>query len=116
MPDGHGGRLRHIRVGQLDPETAQTGGIRRAAAICMATTGSTGIWMGGTRVAPATVSAAHHHGHSGTGSCVVSGIPAFVVLDGDEAVRLQADPGDHICVPAFAHREANPPPTRSRSS
>src|SRR6266700_3654715 len=43
MPEDHGGRLNHIRAGQLDSETAQT------------------------RVAPATVSAPHHHGHSETG-------------------------------------------------
>jgi hypothetical protein len=48
---------------------------------------------------------------------VVSGIPAFVSLDGDEAVRLQADPGDHVHVPPFApNREENPPPTRRQSS
>src|SRR6266542_4129271 len=54
MPEDHGGRLHHIRAGQLDSETAQTGGMRRAAAICGATTGSSAIWMGETRVAPAT--------------------------------------------------------------
>jgi uncharacterized RmlC-like cupin family protein len=109
MPDGRGGRLRHVRAGQLDPDTAQTGGMRRAAAISAATTDSTGIWMGETRVAPATVSAAHHHGHSETGIYVVSGTPAFVFLDGDEEVLLQAGPGDYVYVPPFApHREENP--------
>jgi hypothetical protein len=40
MPEDHGGRLHHVRAGQLDPVTAHTGGMRRAAAICGATTGS----------------------------------------------------------------------------
>jgi len=111
MPEDHGGRLHHIRAGQLDPETAQTGGMRRAAAICGATTGSLAIWMGETRVAPATVSAPHHHGHSETGIYVVSGTPAFVFLDGDEEVRLETGPGDYLYVPPFVpHREENPSP------
>jgi uncharacterized RmlC-like cupin family protein len=111
MPEDHGGRLHHIRAGQLDSETAQTGGMRRAAAICGVTTGSLAIWMGETRVAPATVSAPHHHGHSETGIYVVSGTPAFVFLDGDEEVRLETGPGDYLYVPPFVpHREENPSP------
>src|SRR6266542_1235139 len=88
MPEDHGGRLHHIRAGQLDSETAQTGGMRRAAAICGATTGSSAIWMGETRVAPASV-----------------------FLDGDEEVRLETGPGDYVYVPPFVpHREENPSP------
>jgi uncharacterized RmlC-like cupin family protein len=115
MPEDHGGRLHQVRAGQLDPVTAQTGGMRRAAAICGPTTGSSAIWMGETRVAPATVSAPHHHGHSETGIYVVSGTPAFVFLDGDEEVRLETGPGDYVYVPPFVpHREENPSPTRTR--
>jgi uncharacterized RmlC-like cupin family protein len=106
-----GGRLHHVRAGELDADTAQTGGMRRAAAICGATTGSSAIWMGETRVAPATVSAAHHHGHSETCIYVVSGAPAFVFMDGDREARLQVAPGDYVYVPPFVpHREENPSP------
>jgi uncharacterized RmlC-like cupin family protein len=57
------------------------------------------------------VSAAHHHGHSETGIYVVSGTPAFVYLDDDREVRLQAGPGDYVFVPPFVpHREENPSP------
>jgi uncharacterized RmlC-like cupin family protein len=109
MPDDRGRRLRHIRAGQLDPDTAQTPGMRRAAAISGAATGSTAIWMGEARVAPAAVSAPHHHGHSETGIYVVSGTPAFVFADGDDEVRLETGPGDYVYVPPFApHREENP--------
>jgi uncharacterized RmlC-like cupin family protein len=64
--------------------------------------------MGEARVAPATVSAAHHHGHSETGIYVVSGTPAWVFLEQGEEVRLQAGPGDYVYVPPFVpHREEN---------
>jgi len=42
---------------------------------------------------------------------VVSGTPAFVYLDDDREVRLQAGPGDYVFVPPFVpHREENPSP------
>jgi uncharacterized RmlC-like cupin family protein len=111
MGEGHGGRVHHVRAGELDADTAQSAGMRRAAAIAGSTTGSTALWMGEARVAPATVSAAHHHGHSESGIYVVSGTPAWVFLDGGEEVRLQAGPGDYIYVPPFVpHREENPSP------
>jgi uncharacterized RmlC-like cupin family protein len=104
-----GGRLHHVRAGQLDPGTAQTDGMRRAAAISGAGTGSTALWMGETRIAPATVSGCHHHGRSETGIYVVSGTPVFVFADGDTEVRLETGPGDWVYVPPFVpHREENP--------
>jgi uncharacterized RmlC-like cupin family protein len=104
-----GRRLHHVRAGELDTGTAQTGGMRRAAAISGAGTGSTALWMGETRIAPATVSGCHHHGHSETGIYVVSGTPVFVFADGDSEVRLETGPGDWVYVPPFVpHREENP--------
>lgn len=111
MPDDHGGRLQLVRAGHLDPDTAQTGGMRRAAAISGTTTGSTAIWMGETRVAPATISAPHHHGHSETAIYVASGTPAFVFADGDREVRLQTGPGD-----AVARAMRSPPHSGSPSA
>ena len=109
MGEGQEGRIHHVRAGELDSDTAQTAGMRRAAAIAGATTGSGALWMGEARVAPATVSAAHHHGHSETGIYVVSGTPAWVFLEQGEEVRLQAGPGDYVYVPPFVpHREENP--------
>jgi uncharacterized RmlC-like cupin family protein len=111
-------RVHHVRADDLDGDTAQTGGMRRFAAISGARVGSERMWMGQTHVAPATASADHHHGESETAIYVVSGNPEFVFLeeaaDGStEEVRLRTAPGDYIFVPPFVpHREENPDPDR----
>ncbi|MFJ7999233.1 cupin domain-containing protein [Streptomyces sp. NPDC096310] len=109
-------RLHHIRADSLDGDTAQTGGMRRFAAISGRTVGSEKLWMGQTLVAPATSSSDHHHGASETAIYVVGGHPEFVFLDdsGEEPqeVRLRTSPGDYVFVPPFVpHREENPDPT-----
>ncbi|GJF34522.1 hypothetical protein KNE206_72220 [Kitasatospora sp. NE20-6] len=109
-------RLHHIRADALDGGTAQTGGMRRFAAISGRTVGSEKLWMGQTHVAPATASSDHHHGESETAIHVVSGRPEFVFVDDSSGepveVRLRTGPGDYIFVPPFVpHREENPDPT-----
>ncbi|GAA4883330.1 cupin domain-containing protein [Saccharopolyspora cebuensis] len=104
-------RLHHVRAADLDTGTAQTGGMRRLAAISGDLVGAERIWMGETRVAPATASDDHHHGESETAIHVVSGRPEFVFHDGTEEVRLRTGPGDYVFVPPFVpHREENPDP------
>ncbi|MET8831655.1 cupin domain-containing protein [Streptomyces sp. NPDC004610] len=108
-------RLHHIRADSLDGDTAQTGGMRRFAAVSGRAVGSEKLWMGQTHVAPSTSSSDHHHGESETAIYVVSGHPEFVFLDGagdgGEEVRLRTSPGDYIFVPPFVpHREENPDP------
>jgi len=104
-------RLHHIRADAVDGDTAQTGGMRRFAAISGRATGSERIWMGETRVAPGAASDNHHHGESETAIYVVSGRPAFVFHDGREEVRLEAAAGDYVFVPPYVpHREENPDP------
>jgi len=84
----------------------------RYEAISGTACGSSGIWMGETRVAPGARSANHHHGHSETGIFVVSGHPVFVVADDSGERRLETSPGDYVYVPPFVpHREENPSPS-----
>ncbi|MFC9648391.1 cupin domain-containing protein [Streptomyces sp. NPDC056937] len=108
-------RLHHIRADALDGDTAQTGGMRRFAAISGSTVGSERIWMGQTHVAPDTASSNHHHGASETAIHVVKGHPEFVFLDDSsgtpEEIRIRTSPGDYIFVPPYVpHREENPSP------
>jgi uncharacterized RmlC-like cupin family protein len=104
-------RVHRVRSRDLDGNTAQTEGMRRLAAVSGELVGSEAIWMGETRVAPATASEDHHHGESETAIYVVSGNPAFVFHDGTEEVRLTTEPGDYIFVPPYVpHREENPDP------
>ncbi|MGE9693278.1 cupin domain-containing protein [Streptomyces sp. CH6] len=108
-------RLHHIRADALDGDTAQTGGMRRFAAVSGRAVGSEKLWMGQTHVAPSTASSDHHHGASETAIYVVSGHPEFVFLDDSgaapEEVRLRTSPGDYVFVPPYVpHREENPDP------
>jgi len=109
-------RVHHVRSDDLDGDTAQTGGMRRFAAISGARVGSERMWMGETHVAAATSSADHHHGDSETAIYIVSGHPEFVFLEeaadgAPREVRLRTAPGDYIFVPPFVpHREENPDP------
>ncbi|GLW69577.1 hypothetical protein Kpho02_18760 [Kitasatospora phosalacinea] len=108
-------RLHHVRADGLDGDTAQSGGMRRFAAISGRTVGSEKLWMGQTHVAPATASSDHHHGESETAIHVVSGHPEFVFLDHSSGepveVRLRTGPGDYVFVPPYVpHREENPDP------
>jgi len=104
--------LWHIRAGALDPATAQTPGMARAAAISMRNCGAHGLWMGENRMAPASHSSDHHHGESQTGIYVLSGHPTFVFLNDGTEHRIEAAPGDYVYVPPWTpHREENNSPT-----
>jgi uncharacterized RmlC-like cupin family protein len=105
--------LRVIRGAELSGDTAQTGGMRRAAAISGPLSGAQALWMGRTVVPAGTSSGDHHHGSSETGIYVVSGNPVFVFRDvaTGELVRLEPEPGDFVWVPpGVPHREENSSP------
>ena len=100
--------LHHTPHGALSPETAQTPGMTRYAAISGSRSGSERIWMGENRVVAGARSADHHHGESETGIYVVSGRPVFVFLRDGEEVEIATSPGDYVYVPPFTpHREEN---------
>lgn len=105
------GRIEHVRGAGLDPDTAQTSGMRRYEAISGRSVGSERLWMGRTHVGPATSSGDHHHGEAETAIYIVSGRPVFVFAEGAEEVRVETEPGDYIFVPPYVpHREENPSP------
>ena len=101
--------LVHVRRGELSGDTLKTSGMTRLEAISGKSARSEKVWMGQTRVAPGVNSGDHHHGEAETAIYVLSGHPAFVFADGDQEIRLQAEPGDYIFVPPYVpHREENP--------
>lgn len=104
-------RLHHVRASEIDPETAQSEGMLRFAAISGRSVGSEKLWMGETHVGPHMASANHHHGESETAIFVRSGHPEFVFHDGEHEAWVVTNPGDYIFVPPYVpHREENPNP------
>jgi uncharacterized RmlC-like cupin family protein len=105
--------LHRTPAGGLDPDTAQTAGMHRSAAISGGICGSEAIWMGETVVDAGARPADHHHGESETAIYVVGGHPSFVFLDPSTGAerRIDASPGDYVFVPPWTpHREENPSP------
>jgi len=105
--------LEHVHGAAMSPDTAQTSGMQRFAAISGRTVGSEKLWMGRTHVAPKANSGNHHHGESETAIFVFSGHPVFVFADsgGCGETRIETSPGDFVFVPPFTpHREENPSP------
>lgn len=63
--DARDWKLRGVRVihsTELDPNTAQTPGMNRAAAITHARTGAEKLWAGTVTIHPTAKTGAHHHG------------------------------------------------------
>jgi uncharacterized RmlC-like cupin family protein len=101
----HGVRIVH--AGELDPNTPQTPGMNRAAAITAARGGAHKLWAGTVVVDPKAKTGAHHHGHVESGIYVVSGEAR---MRWGERLEFVADagPGDFIYVPPFVpHQEIN---------
>jgi uncharacterized RmlC-like cupin family protein len=104
-------RVHHIKASEITSDTAQSGGMRRFAALSGRSVGAEKLWMGETHVSPETASDNHHHGESETAIYVRSGNPEFVFHDGTQEVRISTSPGDYIFVPPYLpHREENPDP------
>ena len=101
----HGVKI--VRAGELDPNTPQTRGMSRAAAITHARTGATKLWAGTVVVHPDAKTGPHHHGELETVLYVVKGRARMRWGDRLE-FSDEAGPGDFIYVPPFVpHQEIN---------
>ena len=96
-----------IPADTLDPNTAQTPGMTRAAAINLARVGAQKIWGGTVSIEPNAKTGAHHHGHLDSVIYVVKGRARMRWGERLEFVA-EAGPGDFIYVPPFVpHQEIN---------
>jgi len=95
-----------IKSDRLDENTAQTPGMRRAAAI-NAARGSQKLWAGTVVIDPNAKTGAHHHGALESVIYVVRGIARMRWGERLEFVA-EADAGDFIFVPPYVpHQEIN---------
>jgi uncharacterized RmlC-like cupin family protein len=102
--------VRVIRGDQLDPNTAQTPGMLRQAAIDRARVGAQKIWAGKVDILPNARTGVHHHGELESVIFVVRG---HARMRWGDRLEYAADayPGDFIFVPPFVpHQEINADP------
>src|SRR5215475_9996049 len=99
--------VRVIRGDQLDPNTAQTPGMDRKAAINFARVGAQKIWAGTVSIHPNAKTGAHHHGALESVIYVLRGKARMRWGENLEYVA-EAGPGDFIYVPPYVpHQEIN---------
>lgn len=99
-----------VRAGELDPNTPQTPGMSRAAAITHAKTGANKLWAGTVVVQPGAKTGPHHHGELETVLYVVRG-KARMRWGEKLEFSAEAEAGDFIYVPPFVpHQEINGKP------
>src|SRR5256886_13376630 len=99
--------VRVIPAHSLDPNTAQTPGMDRKAAINYARVGAQKIWAGTVSIHPNAKTGAHHHGELESVIYVVRGRARMRCVDLLDFVA-EAGPGDFIFVPPFVpHQEIN---------
>ncbi|MEU0506627.1 cupin domain-containing protein [Nocardia sp. NPDC005998] len=106
-PDWRREGVRVVPGDRLDPNTAQTPGMYREAAISNAMVGAQKIWAGTVRIDPGAKTGAHHHGPLESVIYVVAGRARMRWGDQLEFMA-EAGPGDFIYVPPFVpHQELN---------
>jgi uncharacterized RmlC-like cupin family protein len=99
--------VRVIPADQLDPNTAQTPGMDRAAAINFARVGAEKLWAGTVHIHAGAKTGAHHHGALESVIYVLKGRARMRWGEALEFVA-EAGPGDFIYVPPFVpHQEIN---------
>ena len=103
--------VRVVPSDQLDPNTAQTPGMDRKAAITFARVGAQKLWAGTVHIHPDAKTGAHHHGPLESVIYVVKG-RARMRWGENLEFTAEAGPGDFIYVPPFVpHQEINASPT-----
>ena len=92
---------------ELDPNTPQTPGMDRKAAINFARVGAQKLWAGTVHIHPNAKTGAHHHG---TLESVIYVLKGRARMRWGERLEFTAEagPGDFIYVPPFVpHQEIN---------
>jgi uncharacterized RmlC-like cupin family protein len=104
----HGVRI--VKGSELDPNTPQTPGMTRAAAIDRARAGAEKLWAGTVTIHPNAKTGAHHHGELESVIYVLQGRARMRWGERLEYVA-EAGPGDFIFVPPYVpHQEINASP------
>jgi len=99
--------VRVIAACDVDPNTPQTTGMSRAAAITAARVGAEKLWAGTVTIEPDAKTGAHHHGDLESVIYVVKG-RARMRWGEQLEFTAEAGPGDFIFVPPFVpHQEIN---------
>ena len=99
--------VRVIAACDVDPNTPQTTGMSRAAAITAARVGAEKLWAGTVTIEPDAKTGAHHHGDLESVIYVVKGRARMRWGEQLEFIA-EAGPGDFIFVPPFVpHQEIN---------
>ena len=99
--------VRVVKGSELDPNTAQTEGMSRAAAIDRARAGAEKIWAGTVTIHANAKTGAHHHGPLESVIYVVRG-RARMRWGEKLEYTAEAGPGDFIYVPPYVpHQEIN---------
>ena len=107
MTDWRDNGVRVIPGDSLDPNTAQTPGMSRAAAVNLARVGAQKIWAGTVHIHPDAKTGAHHHGALESVLYVIRG---HARMRWGEALEYTAEagPGDFIFIPPYVpHQEIN---------
>ena len=99
--------VRVVPADQLDPNTAQTPGMNRKAAINFARVGAQKLWAGTVHIHPDAKTGAHHHGHLESVIYIVKG-RARMRWGEHLEFTAEAGPGDFIYIPPYVpHQEIN---------
>ena len=105
--------VRVVPADSLDPNTASTPGMERAAAINLARVGAQKLWAGTVHIHAGAKTGAHHHGPLESVIYIVRGRARMRWGERLE-FTAEAGPGDFIYVPPYVpHQEINALPNET---